>query len=137
MPPEPSTKADRLKLALLASPRLYRASRRPFALGRYYLRRPHDPAYAAFRHLPRRDGIFLDVGANAGMSALSFRVFRPDVPIFSVEPNPFHGPDLEFLKRRVLRDFDYKLIGAGAEPHVLTLLRRCRHDVSPLVEHRV
>jgi FkbM family methyltransferase len=121
MPPEPTTKSDRLKLALLASPRLYRVARRPFALGRYYLKRPHDPAYAAFRYLKGGDGIFLDVGANAGMSALSFRLFQPDVPIVSIEPNPFHEPDLAFLKRRVLRDFDYRLIGAGAEPHVLSL----------------
>ncbi|MEA2431015.1 MAG: hypothetical protein QOI19_1488 [Thermoleophilaceae bacterium] len=121
MPPEATTRADRLKLALLANPRVYRAARRPFALGRYYLRRPHDPAYAAFKHLKRDDGIFLDVGANAGMSALSFRVFRPDIPIVSLEPNPFHEPDLSFLKEHVLRDFDFRLIGAGEEPHVLSL----------------
>lgn len=121
MQPEATTKSDRLKRALLSSPRLYRVARRPFALGRYYLRRPHDPAYAAFRHLKRGDGIFLDVGANAGMSALSFRLFQPGVPIVSIEPNPFHEPDLAFLKRRVLRNFNYRLIGAGDEPHVLSL----------------
>jgi FkbM family methyltransferase len=121
MQPESPTKSDRLKRALLSSPTLYRVARRPFALGRYYLHQPHDPDYAAFRHLARGHGPFLDVGANAGMSALSFRLFQPDVPIVSVEPNPFHEPDLAFLKRRVLSDFDYRLIGAGAEPHVLTL----------------
>jgi FkbM family methyltransferase len=117
----PTTQSDRLKRTLLVNPWLYRAARRPFALARYRLRRPHDPAYAAFRHLERSDGLFLDVGANAGMSAMSFRIFRRDIPILSLEPNPFHEPDLRFLQRRVLRDFDYRMLGAGAEPHVVTL----------------
>jgi FkbM family methyltransferase len=121
LPSPPRSNSDRLKRALLSSPLLYRTARRPFALGRYWLRRPHDPAYAAFRDLDGAGGIFLDVGANAGMSALSFRIFRPDVPILSLEPNPFHEPDLHFLERRVLRDFEYRMLGAGAEPHVLTL----------------
>src|SRR5437763_822582 len=107
----PTARSDRLKRALLFNPWLYRAARRPFALGRYWLRRPHDPAYAAFRHLERADGLFLDIGANAGMSAMSFRIFRRDVPILSLEPNPFHEPDLRFLQRRVLHDFDYRMLG--------------------------
>jgi FkbM family methyltransferase len=103
---------SRLKLLLARSPRLYLAARRAHALGLYALRRPHEPDFAAFALFPERDGLFLDVGANLGNSALSFRVFNKRSPILSIEPNPFHERDLRFVKRLV-RNFDYRLIAAG------------------------
>jgi FkbM family methyltransferase len=61
---------------------------------------------------PERQGLFLDVGANLGSSALSFRLFNKRSPILSIEPNPFHERDLRFVKG-LLHDFDYELFAAG------------------------
>jgi FkbM family methyltransferase len=108
------------KVALTRFPRAYDAARRPWAIARFALRRPHEPDFAAFGLFPDRDGMLLDVGANAGMSALSFRLYRPDNPILSVEPNPFHRPDLAFVGRVVGR-FSYLMAAAGAEPGEMRL----------------
>jgi dolichol-phosphate mannosyltransferase len=75
---------------------------------------PHEPDFAAFRLLPKRGGSFLDIGANDGISALSFRVFDEYAPIISIEPNPYHRKALEQVKRRI-KGFNYLLVCAGEE----------------------
>jgi FkbM family methyltransferase len=110
----------RLKPLLLRSPRAYAAARRTYVLARYYARRPHEPDFALFGEFPERTGLFLDVGANSGLSALSFRVFNRTAPILSIEPNPTHEPDLRRL-RRILRRFDYRIMAAGEENGTATL----------------
>jgi FkbM family methyltransferase len=111
--------AATLKTRLTAQPRLYDALRMPFAAGRYALRKPHDPDYGAFALFPERRGLFLDVGANAGQSASSFRIHAPN-PILSVEPNPFHRRDLLFVGRMV-RNFRFLIAGAGEREEELRL----------------
>lgn len=83
------------------------------ALGRYAARRPHDPDFAAFAELPG-DGLFLDVGASIGQSALSFRIFKRRSPIVSMEPLPWHRGDLHFVQR-VVRRHRYLILGAAEE----------------------
>lgn len=111
---------DHLKVALTRYPALYEQSRRPYAVGRFWLGRPHDADYGVFGLFPERRGVFLDVGANAGMSALSFRVYNKACPIVSVEPNPFHEGDLRFVSRLV-KPFAYRLWAAGDTDGELTL----------------
>jgi len=111
---------SRAKLLLSQSPRLYGWARRGHALALYALRRPHEPDFAAFALFPERDGLFLDVGANLGNSALSFRIFNARSPILSIEPNPFHERDLRVIKR-LIRNFDYKLFAAGDRSGEATL----------------
>jgi FkbM family methyltransferase len=111
---------DHLKIALTRFPRLYRMARRPYALARFIAREPHEPEYAVFGLFPDRNGLFLDVGANAGMSALSFRIYKRKNPILSIEPNPYHSKDLKFAGRLV-RSFSYLSVAAGDQPGVLTL----------------
>lgn len=111
---------DQLKVALTRYPALYEQSRRPYAVGRFWLRRPHDADYGVFGLFGERRGVFLDVGANAGMSALSFRVYNKTCPIVSVEPNPFHESDLRFVSRLV-KPFTYRLWAAGEVAGELTL----------------
>jgi FkbM family methyltransferase len=111
---------DRLKVALTAQPRLYDAARRPYALARYALRRPHDPDYAAFALFPDLAGLFLDVGANSGMSAYSFRIARRHDPILSIEPNPFHARDLRFVSR-FAQPFEFRICAAGREHGTMLL----------------
>ena len=76
---------------------------------------PHDPAYHALRHFiaAAPAGLFLDVGANDGISALSFRRLDRDYRIFSLEPNLLLEPKLRQLKRTD-PNFDYKMVGAGS-----------------------
>jgi len=111
---------DVAKIALTRYPRLYEATRRPYALGRFVLRQPHDPDYAVFGLFPRGTGVFLDVGANAGMSALSFRIYNRHLPIVSIEPNPFHEADLRFVSR-LAKPHTYRLWAAGESVGTLDL----------------
>jgi FkbM family methyltransferase len=108
-----------LRLMLIHSHRLYRFARRLLTFALYLLRKPHEKDFEAFSFLPGRR-LFLDIGANAGQSALSFRLFNRDAPILSIEPNPYHEPDLRFLKR-LLRRFDFLICAAGDENTTLTL----------------
>lgn len=98
---------------------VYRMARRMRALSRYLVRRPHDPDFAAFGKIPG-DGLFLDVGASVGQSALSFRIFNKTAPILSLEPLPGHRRDLEFV-RRVLRGHSFMMVGAAEETRRATL----------------
>lgn len=112
--------SSRARLALARRPRLYGAARRVMELGRFALRHPHEPEFAVFSLFPERSGLFLDVGANTGASALSFRIFNRRSPILSIEANPVHRRSLEQV-RRIIRGFEYKLAAAGAEPGEITL----------------
>lgn len=114
-----SPSAYDLKLLLSKNPTLYRGLGKPFRAARFLLRRPHDPDYGAFALFPERRGLFLDVGANAGQSALSFRIYREN-PILSIEPNPFHRADL-VLAGRLVRNFKFLICGAGAVDESLLL----------------
>jgi FkbM family methyltransferase len=82
---------------------------------------PHEKSYYAFRHLAKPDGgLFLDVGANNGLSALGFKRLVPQYKIFSVEANQIHENSLRRLKQK-LKNFDYLIAAAGAEVSEITL----------------
>ena len=112
--------AHRIRLLLFANPAAHSAARRSVQVARYILRRPHERDFAAFRGFAERDGIFLDVGANAGTSAMSFRLYDRRRPILSVEPNAMLEPDLRFVARIISR-FQY-MIGAAGERNGLETL---------------
>ena len=106
--------------ALLRHRHAHNLARRSMLVGRHVLRRPHEPDFAVFALWPEKTGLFLDVGGNAGMSALAFRLYNRQSRILSIEPNPLHEPDLK-LVRRLIDGFDYMLCGAPDEPGELTL----------------
>jgi FkbM family methyltransferase len=81
--------------------RAYVAWRRAKAVRRFRKGEPHERDFAFFRRFADDDGLFLDVGANLGMSALSVRTVLPRARIVSIEPNPLHAPDLKHVARRV------------------------------------
>jgi FkbM family methyltransferase len=85
-----------------------------WAAHRFRFLLPHDPSFYALRHFIRAAprGLFLDIGANDGISALSFRTFDPNYRIFSLEPNPLLEPKLHQLKQGDA-NFDYMIAGAG------------------------
>ena len=94
---------------------VYTWARRLRAYSRFRMGRPHDPAFAAFAQLGSREGLFLDVGASIGQSALSFRIFNPTAPVFSLEPLAVHQGDLAFAAR-VAGPMRYRIAGAAERP---------------------
>jgi FkbM family methyltransferase len=82
---------------------------------------PHDKSYMGFRHLADQDrGLFLDVGANNGITAAGFRRLNRTYDILSIEASILHEPSLERLRRTMPR-FQYRRVGAGATRGRLTL----------------
>lgn len=75
---------------------------------------PHDKTYLGFRHLvvKGKRGMFLDVGANVGISAMGFRRINSDYRILSIEPNPALETRLAALKQQ-LGQYDYMMVAAG------------------------
>jgi FkbM family methyltransferase len=106
----------RVQRSLMKSPPLYMAARRWFGVGRYLARRPHDADFRYFNRCGEAGGLFLDVGANTGSSALSYRVFDRSSRILSLEPNPMLDPDLRLVRRVIGSDFSYRFEAAGAAP---------------------
>ena len=82
---------------------------------------PHDKSYYGFRHLVNgKKGLFLDVGANNGITAAGFRRLCPNYNILSIEANTHHRRALDRLKRKI-RDFEYRIVGAGSVTRELRL----------------
>lgn len=82
---------------------------------------PHDKIYLATDHFGLAPGdLVLDVGANDGISTLSFHHVNSHLKMFSIEANAMHRGSLEKLKSR-LPAFDYRIAGAGSERGNLTL----------------
>lgn len=98
---------------------VYLWARRMRAVARYAAKRPHDPDFSAFGVLPG-SGLFLDVGASIGQSALSFRIFNREAPILSLEPLPSHRGDLRFV-RNVIRGHRFMIAGAAERSSTATL----------------
>lgn len=111
---------SRAKLLLARRPAAYVWSARGAGLLRLALRRPHEADFRAFALFGGRPGIFLDVGANIGQSALSFRAVNRRMPILSIEANPLLEGDLRFV-RRVVSRFDFRICAASDAAGVLTL----------------
>lgn len=82
---------------------------------------PHEEDFHGFRALPiPENGLFLDIGANDGKSARSYKKLFRRASVFSVEANPFHENTLSKLKNK-LSHFNF-IIGAIAnEDAQLTL----------------
>ena len=98
---------------------IYLWARRMRAVTRYAAKRPHDPDFSAFGVLPG-NGLFLDVGASIGQSALSFRIFNREAPILSLEPLPSHRGDLRFV-RKVIGGHRFMIVGAAERSTTATL----------------
>jgi FkbM family methyltransferase len=76
-------------------------------------RRPHEAEFAFFSRLEGTQGIFLDIGANAGQSAVSFRIFNHSLSIHSFEANGAMEPSLKQIRRLLGSRFEYTLCALG------------------------
>jgi FkbM family methyltransferase len=82
---------------------------------------PHEKNYNAFKHLAnKQSGLFLDVGANNGVSALGFRKIVPNYKIFSIEPNALLEPSLK-KRQQTMAHYDYLITAAGNQSSDFTL----------------
>lgn len=94
----------------MLGPAMFYAARRVVVLLRYYGRIVYDRDLLFVRQLPPRP-LLIDVGANAGQSALSMALVRPDARIVSFEPNAGNVKDLAIV-RRILGDrYSYHHVG--------------------------
>lgn len=82
---------------------------------------PHDKSYFGLQHFSNKsqNDLFIDVGANSGISALSFRKINKRTPIFSIEPNMLHANRLKKLSKK-LRPFEFLLMGVGDQESEIT-----------------
>jgi len=93
---------------------------------------PHDKSFYGFKHLAtKNNGFFLDVGANNGISVLSFTHLNKNYKALSIEANRYHEPSLKNLKKR-LKNFDYLITGAGAKNGEMTLYTPTYNNVPML-----
>jgi FkbM family methyltransferase len=82
---------------------------------------PHDQSYTAIRHFPNVDGtLLLDIGANDGISVLSFNKINSTLRFISLEPNNIHRNSLERLRAKI-KGFEYHMVGAGDQPSEIDL----------------
>lgn len=82
---------------------------------------PHDSSYYGFQQLVRTGGgLFLDVGANNGITAAGFRRLNDSYRILSIEANRHLEPALMRMKRYLPR-FDYMIIAVGSRRDKLRL----------------
>lgn len=75
---------------------------------------PHDVDFLGIPHLIGNGNgkLFIDVGANSGLSALSAFKLCPDIDVLSFEPNPIHLKSLEQIERWYPR-FAFEMVGLG------------------------
>lgn len=91
--------------------------------GRWLYRFAHEPDFSAFQILKsiiNSGSIFLDVGANDGISVLSFNLYDKETPVVSIEPNMHHKAALERIQKKK-KNFSYHLLGASSTSSKLKL----------------
>ena len=110
-----------LRSLLLRSPKIYdfvhSVKNKHFV--NFYLKKVHEPDFNAFKLIcQNRPQLFLDIGANVGMSALSFFTLKSDAKVISFEPNPINYSYLDKLATK-FENFQYMPVGIGDKPATL------------------
>lgn len=110
-----------LRSLLLQSPKTYSLiyNIKNNYLVNFYLKKVHEPDFNAFKLMcDERPQLFLDIGANAGMSALSIFTLKPNAKVISFEPNCINYPYLDRLVNK-FTNFQYMPVGLGDQPTLL------------------
>lgn len=110
-----------IRSLLLRSPKAYQflySIKNNFLLD-FYLKRVHEQDFKAISYLCHdRSQLFLDIGANVGMSVLSIFTIKPNARVISFEPNPINYPYLDKIAQK-FQNFKYVRAGLGEEPKTL------------------
>ena len=106
-----------LRSLLLQSPKTYNlihSIKNKYFIN-FYLKKVHEPDFNAFKLIcQNQPQVFLDIGANVGMSALSFFTLKSDARVISFEPNPINYPYLDKLANK-FDGFQYFPVGIGEQ----------------------
>lgn len=110
-----------LRSLLLQSPRtyelIYQLKNAHFL--NLHLKKVHEQDFKAFSLIcEARPQLFLDIGANAGMSALSIFTVKPNAQVLSFEPNPLNHIYLQKIANKI-EEFSYYKIGLGDREQTL------------------
>ena len=100
---------------LLHTPQLYKIiyDFKNSNLVNFYLKKVHEPDFNAFKLMvSEQSQLFLDIGANVGMSALSIFTLKPNAKVISFEPNPINYSYLDKLANK-FDSFQYLPVGLG------------------------
>ena len=85
-----------------------------YLAGKFFYKILGEKDFEAFKYFKfPTNKYFLDVGANDGISALSFYHFNKINPIISFEPDDYHFKSLEKLKNK-LNKFEFKIMGLSS-----------------------
>lgn len=109
-----------VKTALFSNPRLFSIAKKSEIALNLLFKNVHDSDYlffANFRDIER--GLFIDIGANCGQSAISFAAVNKNFEIVSFEPNKTLSLDLDFIGKLLGSRFKYHMQGIGKNSHVL------------------
>ena len=95
-----------------SSPYGYGISR--YLAGRYFFKYLGEADFEFFKFISKNDNdyLFLDIGANDGISALTFRIYNQNYRIISFEPDTKHNKSLERVKKKI-KKFEYFNVGLG------------------------
>jgi len=100
-------------------------------VGRFKFLLPHDKSYfGLYKFFEKKNGVrILDVGANNGISALSFKKLYPNSQITSFEPNPRHRKSLERACKQC-SGIQFQVLGVGETAGVLTFYQPTLNNVA-------
>ena len=82
---------------------------------------PHEHDFGFFRHFDGGAQLFVDIGANLGQSALSFRLAHGSGRILSFEPNPDMEAGLRVTQNLLGKSFEFRMHGIGSRTEVKPL----------------
>jgi FkbM family methyltransferase len=83
-----------------------------FLAGRFFTNFAHEADFQIFSSFNKKKNLFLDIGANDGISAKTFRLYNKKSKIISIEINSFHKERLNFLKKNLF-NFEFMICGAS------------------------
>ncbi len=84
-----------------------------YLAGKYFYKYLGESDFEFFKFVnKKKTELFLDVGANDGISALTFRLYNQDYKILSIEPDAKHNRALNDIKRKD-KNFEFLNIGLG------------------------
>lgn len=105
---------ETIKSLLTRFPTLFTFVKQGEICYRYLVKQVHDKDFLFFRNFSHIEkGLFVDIGANCGQSALSFATSNKSMNILSFEPNKSLKSNLDFAKKLLGNRFNYNLIGIG------------------------
>ena len=82
-----------------------------YLAGKYFYKYLGESDFEFFKFVNKKQTeLFLDVGANDGISALTFRLYNQDYKILSLEPDSKHNDALNNIKRKD-KNFEFQNIG--------------------------